>query len=41
MVVVGIIIVSMTVIMPGGSFAKPTLGVGVVMVCRISPSAYM
>jgi hypothetical protein len=36
MVVMGILIVSMIVIMPGGSFAKPTTRASVVMIYKIS-----
>ena len=36
MVVVGILIVRMIVIMPGRSFAKPTVRTGMMMVCKIS-----
>ena len=38
MMIVGIVIVSMTVSASVGSFAEPTVGTGVVMVCRIRSS---
>lgn len=38
MVVVGILVVSMIVIMPRGSFAKPTVRAGMMVICKISSS---